>query len=407
MTESAAQTLTGRFEDAVAAAFATARANSQEPAWIASAREAAFKEFMQSGLPHRKSETWKYTDLRKHLAPSYLPAPANLTLTASGNAEARTISSTASTASLALRPLLARTPSVVDQINLALFSDGAIIRVPASENVVTPIVLEMNGPEPGHMAHVRNLIHLAPGAQAALIEQTATGPQSAMTISSRIELSDGAHLRHIRIVEAAGAGANILSVDNVKLDQGARYELTEVRGGSGLIASELIASIGAAADIRAALAVIAGGQAHVDWRGAFLHQAPNGYSRLNARSVLGDSAFAAVQGRVEVAPAALKTDSHQLAKALLLSPRAQSVHKPELEIFADDVKCGHGAAVGSLSAEQLFYLRSRGVPRQEAKTLLTEAFLSEVLSANGAGPGDAHLPAAQTRLLQGLVERLA
>jgi Fe-S cluster assembly protein SufD len=109
------------------------------------------------------------------------------------------------------------------------------------------------------------------------------------------------------------------------------------------------------------------------------HVAPHTTSRQLFKSVVGGRGRSVNQGRVSVHKGALKSDSHQLFKALLLSPRAEADAKPELEIFADDVICGHGTAIGALDADALFYLRARGIPEEEAKGLLIRAFLEDAM----------------------------
>jgi Fe-S cluster assembly protein SufD len=121
------------------------------------------------------------------------------------------------------------------------------------------------------------------------------------------------------------------------------------------------------------------GSQHADFTSVVRHAEPNGTSRQTVKNVLNGRSRGVFQGRIEVARHAQKTDGYQMNQALLLSPDAEIDSKPELEIFADDVKCSHGATVGELDAEQLFYLRSRGVPDSEARALLVRAFLAEAL----------------------------
>ncbi|MGC8469432.1 MAG: SufD family Fe-S cluster assembly protein, partial [Acetobacteraceae bacterium] len=124
------------------------------------------------------------------------------------------------------------------------------------------------------------------------------------------------------------------------------------------------------------------------------HAAPACASRQTVKSVLGGMARGVFQGRIEVAREAQKTDGYQRAQALLLSPEAEIDLKPELEIFADDVKCSHGATVGALDAEQIFYLRSRGIPAAEARAMLVRGFLAEALADIAEGPGRSMLEEA-------------
>ncbi|MCE9523749.1 MAG: SufD family Fe-S cluster assembly protein, partial [Alphaproteobacteria bacterium] len=133
---------------------------------------------------------------------------------------------------------------------------------------------------------------------------------------------------------------------------------------------------GASFDIACAYA--AGKAQHTDYALELVHEAPHTRSRILSKGIASGNGHAAVQGRVIVKSEAQKTDSHQLSRALLLSPHAEIDQKPELEIFADDVKCGHGAAVGALDQNQLFYLRARGIPEFEARNMLVSAFLGEV-----------------------------
>jgi len=122
----------------------------------------------------------------------------------------------------------------------------------------------------------------------------------------------------------------------------------------------------------------------VDLTSVMDHASPNSRSRQLFKNVVGGKGRIVNQGRVIVREGAVKSDSHQLFKALLLSPRAEADAKPELEIFADDVMCGHGTAIGALDEDSLFYLRSRGIPEQEAKLVLIRAFLAEAIEGFGS-----------------------
>jgi len=126
-------------------------------------------------------------------------------------------------------------------------------------------------------------------------------------------------------------------------------------------------------------AQLLGGRQHSDFTTVVSHDAPHCASRQTVKNVLAGRSRGVFQGRIEVARAAQKTDGYQMNQALLLSPEAEVDSKPELEIFADDVKCSHGATVGELDAEQLFYLRTRGIPEPEARSMLVRAFLAEAI----------------------------
>jgi Fe-S cluster assembly protein SufD len=126
-------------------------------------------------------------------------------------------------------------------------------------------------------------------------------------------------------------------------------------------------------------AQLLGGAQHGDFTSVVAHQAPNCASRQTVKSVLSDTARGVFQGRIEVDRIAQKTDGYQMNQAILLSPGAEMDIKPELQIFADDVKCSHGATIGALDPEQIFYLRSRGISENAARAMLIRAFLAEAL----------------------------
>ncbi|HEY5301234.1 MAG TPA: SufD family Fe-S cluster assembly protein, partial [Acetobacteraceae bacterium] len=152
--------------------------------------------------------------------------------------------------------------------------------------------------------------------------------------------------------------------------------------GARLARTELHARLtGVDATVHMGGAQILAGTQHGDITIVIRHEAPRCASRQNVKSVLTGRSRGVFQGRIEVARAAQKTDGYQMSQALLLSPDAEIDTKPELEIFADDVKCSHGATVGELDPEQMFYLRSRGIPEAEARSILVRAFLSEALEA--------------------------
>jgi Fe-S cluster assembly protein SufD len=347
--------------------------------WVRDARAAALQAFLKAGLPHRKIEAWRYTDLRRHLAEAYLLSPARTGVGGHDAAETLALSEALATPGLWLRTLFEPSAMALSNLNLALADEGALIRVPAGTELAAPLSIHHDGPDAGQMSHARSLVQLEPGARATLIETIKADEASFATSHLKIDVQDGAYLTHVRIAET-GAGAVWLGEDHITLGQGAKYELTQVQGGAGILRIEPnIHLSGARAEAHLSGVTAGAGAGHIDWRLSLNHSAPETISRLRARTVLGGKSFGAVQGGVCVSREAQKTDSHQMAKSLLLSGQAQSVHKPELEIFADDVKCGHGAATGALSADQLFYLRARGIPEANARMMLVEGFLEEIV----------------------------
>lgn len=367
------------FERTAEEAFSAVKMADRSAVWVREARMAALKAFLKSGVPHRRIEAWKYTDLKSILLEDYGVDFAKSGVGGHDVAETMLLHDALESPGLWLRTLFEPTVSPVGNLNMALADDGVLIRVPAQAQLASPVSVHHDGAAEGYMFHARNLVQLEPGARAILVETIKADEAGFATSCFKIDIQDGAHLTHIRIAET-GAGAIWLGEDAVTLGRNAKYELTQVQGGAGLIRIEpSIHLTGANAEAHLSGANIGAGAGRIDWRLCLNHRAPDTVSRLRARTVLGGRSFGAVQGGVSVAQQAQKTDSHQMAKALLLSPHAQSVHKPELEIFADDVKCGHGAATGALSPDQLFYLRARGIPQDAARLLLVEGFLEEIV----------------------------
>jgi Fe-S cluster assembly protein SufD len=194
-----------------------------------------------------------------------------------------------------------------------------------------------------------------------------------------IHVADGAALTHVRI-QTEDITAFHLATIYAAVASGGTYDSFTLNVGARITRTEIHASLdgpGAIAHLNGAQLLT--GSQHGDFTSVVRHTAPKGTSRQTVKNVLAGRSRGVFQGRIEVARGAQGTDGYQMNRALLLSPDAEIDTKPELEIFADDVKCSHGATVGELDAEQLFYLRSRGIPDQEARSILVRAFLAEAL----------------------------
>jgi Fe-S cluster assembly protein SufD len=188
-------------------------------------------------------------------------------------------------------------------------------------------------------------------------------------------------MRDVRLKQEAGF---VSLRDEAEVGEGASYDsnvLAVGPMGSRIDASVTLAGEGAYAEVSGAL--LARGRQRHDVNLVLRHAVPNGTSRQVWRSVADDNATCSVAARVEVARDAQKTDGEQSLKGLLLARSAVINAKPELEIFADDVKCGHGATVGELDRQALFYLESRGIAPDEARGLLTRAFVADALDRVG------------------------
>jgi Fe-S cluster assembly protein SufD len=368
-------------------------------------RAAAAAAFKASGLPggtqQRRIEAWKYTSLRPLAETSFQPAAAP-------RHEAETL--------LAGLPLLDaphivfvdgalrgdlsglpatgfvrfaeqpdfgtlswpdREPMVA--LNTMLATDGAALHVPAGfDGGLIQLVSVVSSDADFHPRHS---IRLAKGARLTVVEISAGAGTYLLNTVAEIHVAEGAHLTHIRLQNEALTAFHVSTTyadvaaggtyDSFTLNLGGRLSRTEVR--------TQLSGAGAIAHLNAAQ-ILAGSQ-HSDFTTVVGHVAPQCTSRQTVKNVLSGRSRGVFQGRIEVARYAQKTDGYQMNQALLLSPDAEVDSKPELEIFADDVKCSHGATVGELDAEQMFYLRSRGIPDAEARSILVRAFLAEALDA--------------------------
>jgi Fe-S cluster assembly protein SufD len=192
-------------------------------------------------------------------------------------------------------------------------------------------------------------------------------------------LAAGAHLTHVRLQDFPESAAQ-LATTYVRVAEDATYDSFVLAAGAGLSRNEIHATLaGPRATCHLNGAQLLNGMRHADTTTAIDHAAPHCASRQTYKSVLAGRSRAVFQGRIHVHQVAQKTDGYQMNQALLLSPDAEMDSKPQLEIYADDVKCSHGATVGELDEGALFYLRSRGIPADEARSLLVHAFLVDAL----------------------------
>lgn len=363
-------------------------------------RADAAAAFQAAGLPgeqRRRAEAWKYTSLRPvadaafrgagpvHEAETILrripvlDAPAAVFV--DGVLRADLSSLPGFVAQFANQPDFGvltrpdREPLVA--LNTMLAEDGVSIEVPAGQDAGVLRVVHIAA-SAGDF-HPRHIIRLGEGSRLTVVEVSAGDAASLTNVVTEIHVADGAHLTHVRVQQEAAAAFHVSTV-YADVGTGGTYDSFALTLGGRLSRVEMHVDLngpGAVAHLNGA-SVLSGSQ-HADFTSVVGHRAANGTSRQTIKNVLAGRSRGVFQGRIEVARDAQKTDGYQMNQALLLSPEAEIDCKPELEIFADDVKCSHGATVGELDAEQLFYLRTRGVPEAEARTMLVRAFLAELL----------------------------
>lgn len=315
-------------------------------------RRSALERLLAVGLPTTDQEDWKYTDVAAlaELAPAV-------------DADASGDSSRV--------PCLTADGDGIDALNLAFASGGLDLDVPDHAELSEPILASGSG-------HRRHRLRLGRNARAVL--RLDVEPDAAFqTVFLHLELGPGAILQLLRVQNAGPAAQHITRV-HARVQQDASLDVTTVDLGGRLSRHDLNVDLcerGASVTLRGLF--VASAQGHIDNHTRFDHRATHGTSRELVRGLARDSARGVFNGKIVVHPGAQKTDSEQRIANLILSPKAEINAKPELEIYADDVKCAHGATFGQLDLTALFYLRSRGLPEDEARALLTLAFAMEPL----------------------------
>jgi Fe-S cluster assembly protein SufD len=374
------------------ARYEAARANLPGDSTL---RAAAADAFRALGLPGagrgRRAEAWKYTSLRALDELSFqTPADAfarrdstdTPRLVFFGGRYRADLSDTvahftpfAETPDFGELSWPDRDPMVA--LNSMLAEDGAVLTIPDGCDV-GPLFLAHLGQD-GASAHPRHMIRLGAGARLTLIETSNGTGRYLHNPVTEVHVADGARLDHVRIQTDAPDAFHMATL-YIAVAAGGTYDGFTLNVGGRITRTEIHATLdgtGATAHLNGAQ--LLDGARHADFTTVVRHAAPKGTSRQTVKNVLAGRSRGVFQGRIEVARGAQGTDGYQMNRALLLSPDAEIDTKPELEIFADDVKCSHGATVGELDADQLFYLRSRGVPDHEARALLVRAFLAEAL----------------------------
>ncbi|MSO71360.1 MAG: Fe-S cluster assembly protein SufD [Alphaproteobacteria bacterium] len=371
---------------------------------------AALRAIVAHGLPTTKWEGWRFTPVERRLQPDYRlasepvsspDASSHLGLNAAklvlvnGRLRSELSDLSGLGRGVELRGLAKGLPPELGALakvdggrpfvgmNTACFTDGVLLHVGAGASaarVIHVVSLAVPGEAPT-VLYPRLSIMLEAGARATLVESHQGVGAYLTAIVSEIELGEGAELTHLRL-QQDGADSVHIAHTALALAANASYAATAFSLGQGLARHELHARlIGEGARFDLSAASLGGGRGHYDVTTTVEHLARATQSRQKVKCVLAGRGRGVYQGKVMVARGAMKTDAHQIARALLLSPEAEADLKPELEIFADDVKCGHGATVGELESEPLFYLRSRGIALADARRLLIEAFVGEVLDA--------------------------
>ncbi len=403
--------------------------------WLRETRAAAIERFANSGFPTRRDEDWKYTSVAaiENTRFNLLPEPQYNLLASQVAAQALADAHLLVFVNGFLEPGLSRlgrlppgtilgslgymleehpgrleevlvvdnADSAFSDLNLAFMTDGAYVLLPPGAAIKAPVQLFFMASEANLAIQPRNLVLAAAGSSATIIEHHMAARENSYFANAvtDIVLGPGASIEHHKLQQESPTAFHIAAV-NVSQEAKSRFVSSSFALGARL------ARVGINVRLQAEDATcdldglyITDGRQHIDHHTRIDHLQPRCTSREFYKGVLGGASRAVFNGRVVVHPDAQGSDALQSNHNLLLSDNAEIDTKPQLEIWADDVKCSHGATVGQLDEEQVFYLRSRGIDQDSARTLLTRAFAREVIDR-------VHLPSLQEKLDALLQEKL-
>ena len=352
--------------------------------WITELRERGAARFAEVGFPTTRQEAWRFTDIRSIAGTSYGKATSRWTVETNGTRGVMVgdLSKAADIAQAHLGRYADLAANPFTALATAFLEDVQVVSIPARTEVSTPIRLShrFEGKAPV-MATPRVLVVLGDEARATVIEtHEDSGLPSLSNSVTEIVLGNGATLDYVR-VQREGAQATHIATTQSHQGRDSVLRSTSIALGAGLSRHDLgavLAGTGASLTLNG-LSVLSGRQ-HVDYHTTIDHAQPHCESHELFNGVFDQHARGVFNGRIIVRPGAQRTDSKQTNNNLLLSGEARADSQPQLEIYADDVKCTHGATLGPLDATALFYLQSRGLSPQIAKSLLTYGFAADILT---------------------------
>jgi Fe-S cluster assembly protein SufD len=386
-------------------------------------RRAALERFAAAGFPTQRQEDWKYTNLRRLEArtfasatsaavdandPRWIANAGTRIVLVNGHCVPALSSSDAQAPGMTLLTLkrwaehdpaaaaafIARTsraqPGALEDLNLAFFEDGVVLDLAQGARPDRPIYIvhQWSDGAAQVMSNPRVVVRAGANSHCVVIEHfvgTSAG-ESFTNAVCEIDIAAGASVEHYRIQQESTRAFHIGQV-NVRLQQSSRYASHDIALGASLARVNLSTTLqgpGAHVALEGLLAPL--GTQHLDAHTSIDHAAPHTSSDENYRGIAGERGRGVFNGKVIVRPGAQKTDARQSSRNLLLTAGAEIDTKPELEIYADDVKCSHGATTGQLDAAALFYLRSRGLDEAAARSLLIRAFAESIVTSIGSTP---------------------
>jgi Fe-S cluster assembly protein SufD len=410
------------FKDQLLAAFRSNEElmNGESKTPLHQLRRAALQKFEQLGFPTIRHEEWKYSNVTNFLKETFelgnssaltaddltsLQIPSlegNILTFVNGIYKAelsRIISPTEQVQITNFADALKNNPELLGAnfahyadyqenaftaLNTALASDGVVIQVPANATVEQPILLRFitDARESNVASQPRNLILVGKNAEVTVAESFRTLGERAsfVNIVTEIVVERNARMQYYKVQDETEKAYHIGTTQVQQADNSHFYSATVTLNGNFVRNNLNIVLNGQYAEAFMYGLYMPNGRQHVDNHTLVDHAMPNSYSSELYKGILDDNGTGVFNGKIFVRPDAQKTNAYQSCKNVVLSPGASMNTKPQLEIYADDVKCSHGTTTGQLNDEALFYMRSRGIPKDEARTLLLYAFAQDVLS---------------------------
>ena len=401
---------------------------------LALIRQDAARHFARLGFPTTRDEEWRFTNVAPIARTEFLAAPSDLTGWAEGQLDqglawseggfrlvfvngryARELSSRKFPGQIRAAGLrdangaaeahLARYAAYQERafvaLNTANFDDGACVEIPQGTIVEEPIhlVFLASGPDAPVVSHPRSLVVIGPDSQATVVESyIGHGAKYFTNAVTEIVAGDHSVLDHYKLQDEDQRSFHVATLQ-AQLGRDVSFSTHSISLGGGLVRNDVNAVLEEGTDATLNGLYLVSGDQHVDNHTAIDHARPHGTSHELYKGILGGTSAAVFSGKIIVRPGAQKTDAKQTNKNLVLSEDATINTKPELQIFADDVRCTHGATIGQLDPEAVFYLQSRGVAKEQARDMLTYAFALDIIDRVKPGP-------FRARLAQVLFERL-
>jgi len=339
------------------------RQETTEP-WIQALRDAAFERFSKLGFPTTRDEEWRFTNVAPIARASWKTAQVS----------GRPIPQEA------LQHLGKHAPeNAFSALNTAFLDRIHFVEVPRGQVREEPIeiVYDATGADGQHLAP-RTLIVVGPHAHCSMVETYRGTGKYFTNAVTEIVAGDGAVIDHYKIQHESPEAYHVGTLQ-ATLGRSTNFSSHSISLGGALVRNDAGATLSEGTEATLNGLYIADDSQHIDNHTTLDHAKPHGTSHELYKGILDGRAGAVFNGRIIVRKDAQKTDSKQTNKNLVLSNEAVINTKPELQILADDVRCTHGATIGQLDAESMFYLQSRGIPKREARSLLTYAFAQDII----------------------------